>query len=457
MPNHYYDPEALASYLARTRGEGLIPTFTNIPGAEGFQINNATDTPVIDQVDEEERDAQLFPNPLNFTDSATLRRTIIELEHAAEDDKLALVAQAKEKHGIPVLESSLRMFVEAGLSDTDTAKDYASRIRDAENAIALELGIDSKGNFTGAGADSFRKRNQHIDKLRNRLTEIAEEEEDKTRDLTKTDRLLLGQGVSLKGEEVVSKIEGKTSVQDVDQKTIASYNPHEVAIINLEGEGRVPTLSETLLSYPQGIDTWKKINTSKYPAEKSAFINITADRLNEAIVVAKKNAKPTPADEAAAPSKKDVQAYAEHRAASEALNRELRTVKAELFNIEDFDTATNPTLTKEEVEATKLVQELLQKYGFMDRLNIEGMRGLLGIGQQLAIGLGKGADKLKMRLEYNDITGVGRQFTPSAIQFDTMKDKLINSAMADFNVKYKNILGSAMSEEDPMIIALRSL
>lgn len=146
-----YDLAALADYIAKQQGAGLVPEFTNIQGQEGFFIN--------DEAPPEEKELDLgLPDITTYEnqEDALLAHQEIKQEH--ENKIRARQKELETEAGIAELRNNIRSWKATGLGASPL-------VAKAEETIAGMTSEIQQSMSLGVEGDESRKVQQHLDTL----------------------------------------------------------------------------------------------------------------------------------------------------------------------------------------------------------------------------------------------------------------------------------------------------
>jgi len=129
-----YDMQAFSGYLDQQRGAGLVPEFTNIPGATGFFVNDQA--PPEEEVD--------LPDLESFTDSHSANRASLALKQEIERDKLARKEELEKEEGLSDIRLNLQSWKATGLANSDLVKTTEEELRRKEQEIQARLAQEDK-------------------------------------------------------------------------------------------------------------------------------------------------------------------------------------------------------------------------------------------------------------------------------------------------------------------------
>lgn len=444
---NYYDTSALGEYLAKQKGAGLVPEFTNIKGASGFFIDSPRE--------EEDERREKYIAPESFTDLDELEKETLRLEHELDNKYLTTIQEAKERAGIPQLESYLAMFDAAGLADSDSAKDYKRRIDIANEQVMLELGLDKRGQITGPSAEPFRKDQQYIDKLKLRAGQLARQEVEARRDtetkMTQLERIAVSAGVTPEMITVDEEIEDREDTAG----DVARLNEDEKALLRKKSKNETIAADELLVSYPEASEKYKKLVTKTVEdapailahiddmekAGKEAWDKVKAEQIAEL------RSPDSPYATASGEEKQRLLEERERKVKLDAIMDYKQEFIKKNFKLGNVDILTSPEFrTPKERELAQYALQVIKK---VYRESPESMSFFERIQA-----------KQNAALAYREFAPVDRDeqgFILEEQNYETIASKLLDAAIIDFNARFKNTLGISVNPETTESIAFLRL
>jgi hypothetical protein len=298
-----YDVGALRDYVAQQQGAGLVPEFTNIPGAAGFFVDDVSPP----NLDEEDPLAEL-PDIESFTDSYSAKETHRQLSQELDIKKETRQRELELAAGIEDLRSNVVTWKATGLANSPLVQDTEKQIIAKEQEIKQTLALDERG---------YRDAYRYLDRLSDKADQLAppltpeqrfiladkagisgDDGAQLTDNQLKMAATITGQerqpaialinaGLQIKHGQIASKYLGHTPT-DLD---IASWNKDTKSfLINEEESGGTTTLTQVLGEIPDSFDMYVKKLPLDYDKAEAALMLQEATALKKDVLKAKAEA-----------------------------------------------------------------------------------------------------------------------------------------------------------------------
>lgn len=265
----YYDEDRLAAYLKRARAKGETPSFTNIPGAEGFMINSnvggITNAPPPSSVDGKMSNIEM--DVYQFKEPKDLLRAKIEYEHAMQNDIVSTMEKIAEEEGVPQLEEKLKMFSNIGFPNHPEAKSISAQLAAAKLRSAGRLSIGKDGMPMGTDATQFLRAKQQLDLFSVRAAEMAEQEGEDDKMMSAQIKL----GMDTPSFKLLRDVGGYT-----DPASMLTTNQNTRKLASHLSSGKSMDLGTVVSMYPDATDFYVKYMQKNRTTDEAATIASTA-------------------------------------------------------------------------------------------------------------------------------------------------------------------------------------
>lgn len=259
----FYNQDALAGYLKRARAAGETPSFTNIPGASGFQINSKA-APPPSSVDGKFSEIK---DPYSYTDPYEAIRAKHELDNAITNDLTANMKKIEDEEGVTRIETQLQSLIKNGWQNTEAAQGLGAQLSAARLRAAGRLTISKDGTPIGLEATPFVRARQMLGKYDIRINELSAEKDIDAKWGTAQMKI----GATTEAMDLLRNVGGYKTPE-----SMVAAKPQIKQLAERLVSGKATDLGHVIASYPEATDLYLEYIKANRTPDEAATISSTA-------------------------------------------------------------------------------------------------------------------------------------------------------------------------------------